>query len=183
LKVRFLNIDAIIKGCLEGNIKHQELLYTLHKSKMMGICLRYSNNKDEAQDILHDGFMDVFSTIKTYRGEGPFLAWMTKIFIYKCIRANKKWEMRKSDDKLDMIEARYDEHADILNSLSVKEIIKLIQQLSPGYRTVFNLFAIEGYSHKEIAELLDISESTSKSQFLRARVILQQKIRKERQVI
>jgi RNA polymerase sigma factor (sigma-70 family) len=184
LKVKFLNIDDIIKGCLDGNIKHQELLYTLHKSKMMGICLRYSNNREEAQDILHDGFMDVFSSIRQYRGDGPFLAWMTKIFIYKCIRANKQWEMRKSDHGMDSLEnTQYDEKADIISTMSAKEIMKLVQDLSPGYRTVFNLYVVEGYSHKEIADLLDISENTSKSQLSRAKTILQQKIIQQRQVV
>lgn len=179
-----MNIDDIIKGCLEGNLKHQELLYTMHKSKMMGVCLRYSNNREEAQDILHDGFMDVFSSIKNYRGEGPFLGWMTRIFIYKCIKANKQWEMRKSDNGFEALQnQQYDEQSDIISTLSVKEIINLIQGLSPGYRTVFNLYVIEGYSHKEIALLMDISESTSKSQLSRAKIILQQKIIEQRQVV
>lgn len=179
-----MNIEEIIKGCLEGNIKHQELLYTIHKSKMMGVCLRYSNNREEAQDILHDGFMDVFSSVKSYRGDGPFLGWMTRIFIYKCIKANKQWEMRKSDNGYTALENQsYDEKADIISTLSAKEILGLIQGLSPGYRTVFNLYVIEGYSHKEIADLLDISESTSKSQLSRAKIILQQKIIEQRQVV
>jgi RNA polymerase sigma factor (sigma-70 family) len=179
-----LDIDSIIKGCLEGNIKHQELLYTMHKSRMMGICLRYSNNRDEAQDILHDGFIDVFASIKSYRGEGHFLAWMTKIFIYKCIGMNKQWEMRKAGNGVDFLEySAYDEKADIISTMSAKEIISLIQALSPGYRTVFNLYVIEGYSHKEIADLLNISEGTSKSQLSRAKIILQQKIIEQRQVV
>jgi RNA polymerase sigma-70 factor (ECF subfamily) len=158
-----LNIDEIIKGCLAGNIKHQELLYTMLRAKMLGICLRYSNNKEEAQDILHDGFLILFNSLKNYRNEGPFEAWASKIFVYQSIRTNKKWTLKINDVELTDNDYDYNIFEDTaINSLSVKEILKEIQELPPGYRMIFNLYEIEGYSHKEIGELLEISESTSK---------------------
>jgi RNA polymerase sigma factor (sigma-70 family) len=177
LKIPFLNIDEIIKGCLQGNIKHQELLYTMLRAKMLGICLRYSNNKDEAQDILHDGFMILFNSLKNFRNEGPFEAWASKIFVFQSIKINKKWALKIND--LELTEQDFDYNVfenNAIDSLSVKEILQLIQELPPGYRMIFNLYEIEGYSHKEIGELLEISENTSKSQLSRAKKILKDKI-------
>lgn len=178
LNVPFLNLDEIIKGCIKGDLKHQELLYSLLKAKMYGICLRYSNDKTEAQDILHDGFMTLFNTIKNYRGEGHFEGWASKIFIFQCIKANKKWELKKSHN--DVQESHYEQDVfdnSILNALSAKEILDLIQKLPSGYRTVFNLYEIEGYTHEEISNILEISVGTSKSQLSRAKKLLQEKLK------
>lgn len=178
LSVPFLSLEEVIKGCIEKDIKYQELLYSMLRAKMFGICLRYSNNKTEAQDILHDGFMTLFNTIKNYRGEGHFEAWASKIFVFQSIKANKKWELKRQSSEIQ--ESDYDQDAfdnSVLNALSAKEILDLIQKLPSGYRTVFNLYEIEGYSHKEIAQMLEISENTSKSQLSRAKKLLQDKLK------
>jgi RNA polymerase sigma-70 factor (ECF subfamily) len=178
LNVPFLKLDDIIEGCIKGDLKQQELLYSILRAKMFGICLRYSNNKTEAQDILHDGFMTLFASIRNYRGDGHFEAWASKIFVYQSIKANKKWELKKSN--YDIQESDFEQNVfddSILSLLSAKEILELIQKLPSGYRTVFNLYEIEGYSHSEIAQMLNISEGTSKSQLSRAKKLLQEKLK------
>jgi len=177
LSVPFLNLDDTIKGCIKGDIKHQELMYKMLKGKMFGICLRYSNNKTEAQDILHDGFITLFKSIKNYRGDGHFEAWASKIFVFQSIKANKKWELKKNSNEIHegIFEQDVFDHS-ILNTLSAKEILQLIQELPNGYRTVFNLYEIEGYTHEEISAILEISVGTSKSQLSRAKKILQEKL-------
>lgn len=139
---------------------------------MMSICMRYANSRDQAQDILQDGFVKVFQKMDHYRGEGPLGGWIARTMVNTAldhIRRNKPY-----DHSLDLTEAEHlhseDEH--VLSDMSTSELMDLIQALPMGYRTVFNLFAIEGYPHKEIADMLGISENTSKSQFMKARAYL-----------
>jgi RNA polymerase sigma factor (sigma-70 family) len=154
----------------------QEELYNRFSGKMYAVCLRYANNSDDAQDLLQDGFIKVYRNLHKFRAEGSFEGWIRRVFVNSCIEhfRKKSLQLSKVSDK----EESTIEDGDItaLDSLAEKDIINLIQQLSPGYRTVFNLYVIEGYSHKEIAEQLGISEGTSKSQLARARSILQKKV-------
>ena len=166
----------LIKGCIEGDRKMQEELYRRFAPKMYAVCLRYANNADDAQDLLQEGFIKVYRNLHRFRAEGSFEGWIRRVFINSSIE-----HFRKKSAKLSTVSDKEEntiEDTDIsaLDNLAEKDIINLIQELSPGYRTVFNLYVVEGYSHKEIGELLGISEGTSKSQLARAKAILQKKV-------
>lgn len=143
---------------------------------MYSVCLRYANNSDDAQDLLQEGFIKVYRNLHKFRSEGSFEGWIRRVFVNSSIEHFRKRSLQLS--KVSDKEESTIEDGDItaLDSLAEKDIISLIQQLSPGYRTVFNLYVIEGYSHKEIGEQLGISEGTSKSQLARSRSILQKKV-------
>ncbi len=144
---------------------------------MYGVCLRYARNCDDAKDILHDGFIKVFSYIADFKGEGSFEGWIRKIMVRTAInvyrRHNSRWFSMDEDINININET---EEVTIEDSLSYDELIKHINSLPDGYRMVFNLYVIEGYKHHEIAEMLGISESTSKTQLLKARKMLMKKI-------
>jgi RNA polymerase sigma-70 factor (ECF subfamily) len=170
------HLEDIIEGCKKGKRKSQEQLYKRFAGKMFAVCLYYSGNRTEAEDILHNGFIKVFESIKQYRGTGVFEAWMRKIFMHTALG---KYRQKKQFVDLDegfQNRPFVDVQEDALSQLSTQELIELIQDLSPAYRLVFNLYAVEGYSHKEIAKMLAISEGTSKSNLSRARSILQNKL-------
>lgn len=143
---------------------------------MYSVCLRYANNSNDAQDLLQEGFIKVYRNLHKFRSEGSFEGWIRRVFVNSSIEHFRKRSLQLS--KVSDKEESTIEDGDItaLDSLAEKDIISLIQQLSPGYRTVFNLYVIEGYSHKEIGEQLGISEGTSKSQLARSRSILQKKV-------
>jgi len=150
----------------------QAALYERYASRMYGVCLRYTSDPEEAQDILQEGFIKVFRHLEKFRQEGSFEGWIRRIMINTAIEYfRKKKYLNPVTEKEEASLESTDETA--LDRLAEKDIIGLIQQLSPGYRTVFNLYVIEGYGHKEIAEMLGISEGTSKSQLARAKSVLQ----------
>lgn len=171
--------SELIKGCISGDRKMQELLYNRHSPKMYAVCLRYSNNADDAQDLLQEGFIKVFRNLEKFRGDGSFEGWMRRIFVNTSIEEyRRKTKLTTvSEPKEYNIE---DTEWNALDNIAEKDIIKIVQQLSPGYRQVFNMYVIEGYSHKEIAEILGINEGTSKSQLARARVILQKMVEEQK---
>lgn len=154
----------------------QEELYNRFSGKMYAVCLRYANNADDAQDLLQEGFIKVFRNLHRFRAEGSFEGWIRRVFVNSSIEhfRKKSLQLTKVSDKEENVVESEDVSA--LENLAEKDIINLIRELSPGYRTVFNLYAIEGFSHREIGELLGISEGTSKSQLARARAILQKKV-------
>lgn len=162
----------LIEGCIQGNRKMQQALYDRFASKMYGVCLRYAGNTDEAQDILQEGFIKIFKKIGSFRSEGSFEGWVRRIFVNTSIEhfRKKNYLQPITEKEEDTVEGKY---LSVLDTLAEKDIISLVQQLSPGYRTVFNMYVIEGYTHKEIADMLGISEGTSKSQLSRAKLILQ----------
>lgn len=166
----------LISGCIQGDRQMQEELYNRFSGKMYAVCLRYANNPDDAQDLLQEGFVKVYRNLHRFRAEGSFEGWIRRVFINSSIEHFRKKSLQLS--KVSDREENTIEDTDIsaLDNLAEKDIINLIQQLSPGYRTVFNLYVIEGYSHREIGEKLGISEGTSKSQLARARSILQKKV-------
>ncbi len=135
---------------------------------MYGVCLRYAGNTNDADDILQEGFIKVYNNLHKFRGEGSFEGWIRRIFINNCIE-----QYRKKVQSYNITEAHEntveDSDIDALDVLAAKDMVKLINELSPGYKTVFNLYVVEGYSHKEVAEMLGISEGTSKSQLARAK--------------
>ena len=162
----------LIEGCIRGDRKMQHELYNRFASKMYGVCLRYAGNAEEAEDILQEGFIKVFNKIGSFRSEGSFEGWIRRIFVNTAIEHFRKkiYLQPITDYEEDTVEGKY---LSVLDSLAEKDIIQLVQQLSPGYRTVFNMYVVEGYTHKQIAEALNISEGTSKSQLSRAKLILQ----------
>ena len=163
----------LIEGCLKGDRKMQHELYKRFAPKMYGVCLRYASNAEEAEDILQEGFIKVYNKIGSFRREGSFEGWIRRIFVNTAIEQFRKkvYLQPITEIEEDTVEGKY---LSVLDRLSEKDIIQLIQQLSPGYRTVFNMYVVEGYTHKQISEMLGISEGTSKSQLSRAKMILQE---------
>lgn len=166
------NQAQIIKDCLRGDISAQRKLYEAYAQAMMGLCYRYTKSVQDAEDVLQDGFMRVFTNLSQYRGEGELGAWIRRIMVNTSINYLKKHihyrnEMVFTEPSLHPVTEETPEHA-----LQAKEIASLIRQLPTGYQTVFNLHAIEGYSHVEIGKILGISENTSRSQYMRARNLL-----------
>lgn len=170
------DIADIIEGCRQWKRSSQEALYRQFFGYAMAICLRYANNKDEAIEILNDGFLKIFNHINTYDTTRPFKSWLSKIMANTAIdhlRSKKRisfseditqaYDLGVSDDKA-------------LDKLAYDELLQLVQELPPAYKTVFNLYVMEGFQHQEIANLLGISEGTSKSNLFKAKKILKTKI-------
>jgi len=169
--------ENIIAGCIAGDRSMQKLLYSKYASVMLSICMRYCKSKDEAEDVLQDGFIKVFGSISNFRKEGSFEGWIKRIIVNTALNNCRDNLKRNNHLCIDDIEETV-RLQDINNdSLSENELLKMIQELPEGYKMVFNLYAFEGYSHKEIGDLLGISESTSKSQLSRARMFLQNKLK------
>ncbi|MBP6516328.1 MAG: sigma-70 family RNA polymerase sigma factor [Chitinophagales bacterium] len=167
--------EQIIAGCRAGDRKYQELLYQRFASKMFTVCMRYAAESNSAQDLLQEGFVKIFKNIDKFRGEGSFEGWIRRIFVNTCLEfVRKKANMYVVQDTETVKVEYHDENA--LQKLMKEDLMEMIQSLSTGYRTIFNLYVIEGYSHKEIAELLNVTEGTSKSQLARARYLLQKKV-------
>ncbi|HEX4849815.1 MAG TPA: sigma-70 family RNA polymerase sigma factor [Puia sp.] len=165
--------DAILQGCLKNQAAAQRELYNRYSPKMLAVCYRFAHNREDAEDMLQEGFIKVFLQIHTFQNKGAFEGWIRRIIVHTCINHLKK-------------NKRFNESVDILNANTIqvreesvpsivqaKQIVDCIRILPIGYRTVLNLYAIEGYSHKEIAEMLDIEESTSRSQYTRAKQMLE----------
>lgn len=170
------HLEDIINGCKKGKRRSQEMLYQHYSGKMYAVCLYYAGNKTEAEDFLHNGFIKVFQSIKQFKGSGVFDAWMRKIFMNTALekyRQKKHLFVAYAKEEAQVLDTGQE---DALSKISANDLMSIIQKLSPAYRMVFNLFAIEGYSHKEISEILGISEGTSKSNLSRARAQLQKQV-------
>lgn len=161
----------LIRNCINGDRKHQKALYDLYSPKMFTICVRYTKNQMDAEDVLQEGFVKVFNNLHKFKGEGAFEGWLRRIFVNTAIE-----HLRTK--KAPSIGCEYaencvsDKQPSALENLYRKDILKSAKVLSNGYHTVFNLYAVEGYSHQEIANKLGITESTSKSQYSRAKALL-----------
>ena len=169
-----MNLKDLIKSCEKNDRKAQHELFLRHKDTLFNISLKYCRNKNEAEDNLHDAFITIFQSIKKYKGKGSFEGWMKRITINKAIdkfkiniKNSNELPMNLKDDNT-FIEDEF--------KLSIDTLLKLIQELPDQYRLVFNMFQLDGYSHKEIAKLLSISENTSKTNYHRAKIILRDKI-------
>ncbi|MBL0147038.1 MAG: RNA polymerase sigma factor [Chitinophagaceae bacterium] len=149
----------------------QESLYYRFSPKMYAVCLRYSKNADDAQDLLQEGFIKVFKNIEKYRGDGSFEGWIRRIFVNTSIEHFRRTVNNTTLTEIQEVTIE-DKEWNALDTLAEKDIISMVQELSPGYRQVFNMYVIEGYSHKDIGDILGISEGTSKSQLARAKGIL-----------
>lgn len=160
--------EELIRGCKENNRRHQEALYRKYSRKVYGICLRYANSEMEAEDTMQEIFIKLFTRINQYREGGSFEAWIKRVSINHSIEVYRKNKRLVFIDSYEgTLEDAYDPGT--LEKMGAEEITGLINQLPEGYRMVFNLYAIEGYTHKDIGELMGISEGTSKSQFSRAK--------------
>ena len=171
------NIDEIIKGCVDGKRLAQNELYKKFASKMYAVCVRYSKDSTEAEDVMQDGFVKVFQHIHNFKNEGSFEGWIRRIMVNTALeKFRKKNHLYPVGEIFEV--AKDLKHEDVEQNIHVDELMSIINKLSPGYRMVFNLYAIEGYSHKEIGDQLGISEGTSKSQLARARAVLQDEVEK-----
>jgi RNA polymerase sigma-70 factor (ECF subfamily) len=166
----------LLKACLQGDRTAQRDIFNMYAGKMMAICLRYTRHRHEAEDILQDSFVKVFTHLDEFENIGSFEGWVRRIIINTAIKNNQKKSFSHEDIGLDHIKEDNTASPEIFSTLSEEELTKLISDLPDGYRIVFNLFAIEGFSHKEISEMLNIGESTSRSQLMKARRILQEKV-------
>jgi RNA polymerase sigma factor (sigma-70 family) len=169
------NLSRMWEGCLQNDRKQQEALYRALAPKMLAVCMRYANDRDEAQDILQEGFIKMFNNVHKYRGDGNLEGWIRRIMVHTAISRYRKLKPMVLVE--DMAE-NHDESAISTNAngLEVSDLMKLIQQLPQVYRSVFNLYAIEGYSHQEIGTKLGITELLSRTTLYRARNILKEKL-------
>ena len=165
--------ELMLHGCLNNNAYAQEALYTRFSPRMLGVCYRFARSREDAEDMLQEGFIKVFTLIHQFRGEGALEGWIRRIIVHTCINILKK--NKKFIDSVDLIHAGsiYLNENNIASILETKQVVESVRLLPMGYRTVLNLYAIEGYSHKEISIMLDIEESTSRSQYTRAKAMLE----------
>jgi RNA polymerase sigma factor (sigma-70 family) len=170
------NPTELLKACVQGNRKSQEMLYRMYFSYAMAICMRYTKNKDEAMEICNDGFMKVFSKGDQFDTKYPFKAWLKRIIVNTAIDYNRKNHKHNNHEDIETaynVSSNYENATDLLG---YEQLLQLIQKLNPSYRDVFNLFVIDGYTHEEISEMLNIPVGTSKSKLSRARESLRQMI-------
>jgi RNA polymerase sigma factor (sigma-70 family) len=166
--------EQMLIGSIKNNAAAQEAFYDRYSPRMLGVCYRFAKNREDAEDMLQEGFIKIFSQLQFYRGEGSLEGWIRRVVVHTCINILKK--NKKFSDTVDLMYATtLHSHADLLPSImQAKQIVECIRLLPLGYRTVLNLYAIEGYSHKEIGLLLEIGESTSRSQYTRAKAMLEE---------
>lgn len=171
----------LVQRCLAGDMKSQQQLYSKYGSVLFAICMRYAGNKENAQDLLQEAFIKIFDGLKYFRFEGSFEGWMKRVAVNTCLDFNKKLKTEPFNEELeDHVHLGLGET--ISASLNANDLILLLQKLPAGYRTVFNLYAVEGFSHHEIGANLGISENTSKTQLFKARKMLQQMLAKNEEI-
>ena len=168
--------SLLLKACMEGNRAAQGKLYQLFASRMLGLCMWYAKNKEEAEEILQDGFVQVFRFLGQYSGKGSLESWIRKIMINAALQKYRKKNQLMWIGSLAAVEQRSADGEDVFQKLDGKDLMKMVQKLTPGYRMVFTLFVLEGLKHREIADLLGITEGTSKSNLSDARTLLQKAV-------
>lgn len=171
-----MSLDELIHGCRKGDRKAQEQLYRKYADILFGICLKYSRNRTEAEDNLHDSFILIFEKIGQYKSKGSFEGWIKRITVNTVLQKYRK------EEYLSVVSENHEEEVSVESSyadISLQKLLGYIQELPNRYRTTFNLYVLDGYSHKEISELLGTSTGTSKSNLARARHILKEKIENE----
>jgi len=172
----------LIESCIKGDRASQKALYDRLAPRMFPLCIRYVGDRSLAEDILQDGFITLFTRLDSYKGDGSFEGWARKIFVTTALMSLRKKDALKMSDELDVAKGMKADMTTQIQSIGYKELMALITFLPPGFRTVFNMYAIEGFSHKEIGEMLGISETTSRTQLSRARIWLQNKIKEREDV-
>lgn len=177
-KLHLISDDVLIRGCLRGEQKSQRQLFDRLAPKMMAVCLRYAGGEREtAEDILQEGFITLFSRLDSYQGKGSFEGWARKIFVNTALMHLRRTDALKLSDDISEARSLSSEAATPVQQMGYQELLGLISKLPPDARTVFNLYVIEGYSHKEIAAMLGFTEATSRSKLQRARLKLQEMIK------
>ena len=161
-----------IEGAKRGDRKSQKAIYDQLSAKMFAVCLRYMGDRDSAEDILQDGFVTLFSKIDSYSGTGSFEGWARRIFVNTALMSLRKKDALKNSEDVQTAWGISSDDPSAIQKIGYDELIRMIAALPPGFRTVFNMYVIEGYSHKEIAEALGISETTSRSQLQRCKTII-----------
>lgn len=174
---RITDEQQLITGCKEGKSWAQKAIYDRYAAAMMSVCVRYVTDRETARDLLQEGFIKLFTKIDSFTGAGAFGGWVRRIFVTTSLEYLRQNDALKQSASIEEY-GNYIENDDVtvLQKISADDLMACVAELSDGYRTVFNLYAIEGYSHAEIAEMLGISEATSRSQFMRARKILQKNV-------
>ena len=162
---------------MKGDRASQKVLYDRLAPRMFPLCIRYVGDRVLAEDILQDGFVTLFTHLDNYKGDGSFEGWARKIFVTTALMSLRKKDALKMSDELDVARGMKSENVTQMQNIGYKELLKLVMTLPPGFRTVFNMYAIEGFTHKEIGDMLGISETTSRTQLSRARTWLQNKIK------
>ena len=174
-----MELNKAISLAKKGNPLAQRQLYEQYKVRLFRVCLRYGRDRSDAKDMLQEGFIQVFKNIHQFKGEGDIGSWMRQVMVYTALQYLRKW--KKDWDHLDSndFESVFQTEADVFHKLGLEELTRMIQQLPKGYRIVFNLFVIEGYSHKEIAEMLGVSTNTTKSQLSKAKAALRKQLEQQ----
>ena len=172
----------LIEACKKGDRVAQKALYDRLAPRMFPVCMRYIGDRTLAEDILQDGFITLFTKLGSYKGDGSFEGWARRIFVTTALMSLRQKDALKMSDELETVRGMKTEITGQMENIGYKELMELVMSLPVGFRTVFNMYAVEGYSHKEIAEILGISEVTSRSQFSRARALLQSKIKERENV-
>ena len=167
----------LIESCIKGDRASQKAIYDRLAPRMLPLCMRYVGDRSLAEDVLQDGFITLFTHLHSYPGNGSFEGWARKIFVTTALMELRKKDALKMSDELDTVRGMKADLPSQGQNIGYKELMKLVMQLPAGFRTVFNMYAVEGYSHKEIGDILGISESTSRTQLSRARICLQNMIK------
>ncbi|MFH1119379.1 MAG: sigma-70 family RNA polymerase sigma factor [Bacteroidota bacterium] len=170
----------LLKDCLEGNVQAQKRLYDLYARKMFGVCLRYASDQNMAEDFLQEGFIRVFTKMDSFKFQGSFEGWVRRIMINTSLELLRKNDVFRFSVELDNLNQIADEEEYIPDQINPEVLMNYIHEMPPGFKTVFNLYVVEDFSHKEIGKMLDISEGTSKSQYARARAWLQKRLADKR---
>jgi len=169
---------TLIIECVNGNPRAQRLLFDKFARKMFSVCLRYAKNEEQAEDVLQDGFVKVFGKLKDFKSEGSLEGWIRRIMVNTALDQIRKNNKQLGDTNLDDVGYKIENNDFIVENMMADDLMKMVQAMPDGYKVVFNMFAIEGYSHSEIADTLGISENTSKSQYSRARAYLRERLEK-----
>lgn len=167
----------LIEKCIKNDRSAQRQLYEMLAPKMFPLCIRYMGDRDKAEDVLQDGFITLFSKLGSYSGEGSFEGWARKVFVNTALMSLRKNDVLKESEEIDAAWGISSDEPGVIDKMGYDELMKIISGLPSGFRTVFNMYVIEGYSHKEIGEALGITENTSRSQLMRARGLIQAKIK------
>lgn len=177
---KFLTERELIDGCRRNDRRAQKQLYDLYAPRMLAVCMRYTGSRENAKDVMQEGFLTVFDKIGTYKGQGSFEGWMRRVFANQSLMYIRKNDALKYADEIESVpESGLGlDSGDPLGTLNAKELMELISAMPAGFRSVFNLYVLEGYSHQEIAEALGITEGSSRSQLSRGRIWLQERIKK-----
>lgn len=174
---RLTNEQDIIKACIKGESWAQKAIFDQYAPTMLSVCVRYVSDYETARDILQDGFVRLFSKIETFSGTGAFGGWARRIFVTTALEHLRRNDALKNADSIDDFHNHFENNeVNVIDQISADDLMQCIAELPDGYKAVFNMFAIEGYSHAEIAEMLGINDITSRTQYMRARKMLQKKI-------